>query len=92
MCMFWHNKFADVAPQINRLALVIMIAGGVGNFVAIALLRIVIQLPLALYASDFLYVALCLRIHCASGVSRGGFRCGWRHDRPNDSTFIMALE
>ncbi len=63
--MFWHNKFADVAPQINRLALVIaVIAGGVGIFVAIALLRIVIQLPLPF----MLLIFYTLLFVCASIV------------------------
>ncbi len=85
------QQVADVAPQINRLALVIMIAGGVGIFVAIALLRIVIQLPLPF----MLLIFYTLLFVCASivpveflGVA---FDAGGATTGPMTVPFIMAL-
>lgn len=85
------QQVADVAPQINRLALVGMIATGVGIFVAIALLRVVLQISLRyMFLAFYLLIFACAAVTSPSflGVA---FDAGGATTGPMTVPFIMAL-
>ena len=85
------QQVSDVAPQISRLALVSMIALGVGFFVAFALLRIVLQIPLRTV------LLVCYGVLFACAFAGGGeflgiaFDAGGATTGPMTVPFIMSL-
>lgn len=85
------QQVAAVAPQISRSALVGMIAAGVGLFVAIALLRVVLQISLRLLLLGF-YLLIFACAALASPAFLGvAFDSGGATTGPMTVPFIMAL-
>lgn len=85
------HQVVDVAPAINRLALVLMIAAGVGLFVAIALLRIVFQIPLRLMLMGFYGLLFLLAAFAPAEFTGIAFDAGGATTGPMTVPFIMAL-
>lgn len=85
------QQVSAVDPGISRLALVGMIAAGVGLFVALALGRIIFQVPLRLMLLTF-YVAVfgCAAFTDAAFVGVA-FDAGGATTGPMTVPFIMAL-
>lgn len=84
-------QVTGVAPVIAPMALVCIIAAGVGFFVAVAMGRIIFQLPLKLllflcYAAVFLCAAFTPDLFLGIGFDAGGATTG-----PMTVPFIMAL-
>ena len=84
-------QVTGVAPVIAPMALVCIIAAGVGFFVAVAMGRIIFQLPLKLllflcYALVFLCAFLVPDLFLGIGFDAGGATTG-----PMTVPFIMAL-
>ena len=84
-------QVTGVAPVIAPMALVCIIAAGVGFFVAVAMGRIIFQLPLKLllflcYASVFLCASFVPDLFLGIGFDAGGATTG-----PMTVPFIMAL-
>ena len=84
-------QVTGVAPVIAPMALVCIIAAGVGFFVAVAMARIIFQLPLKLLL--FLcYGAVFLCAYFTPGLFLGiGFDAGGATTGPMTVPFIMAL-
>lgn len=85
------SQVTGVAPVIAPTALVGIIAAGVGFFVAVAMARIIFQLPLKLllllcYAAVFLSAAFVPDLFLGIGFDAGGATTG-----PMTVPFIMAL-
>ena len=84
-------QVTGVAPVIAPMALVCIIAAGVGFFVAVAMGRIIFQLPLKLllflcYAAVFLCASFTPDLFLGIGFDAGGATTG-----PMTVPFIMAL-
>lgn len=84
-------QVTGVAPVIDPMALVCIIAAGVGFFVAVAMGRIIFQLPLktllfVCYGAVFLCALLASDLFLGIGFDAGGATTG-----PMTVPFIMAL-
>lgn len=85
------QQVTAAAPHIDRLALVGMIAAGVGLFVALALLRIVLQIPLRwLFLAFYILIFACAAITSPAFVGIA-FDAGGATTGPMTVPFIMAL-
>lgn len=85
------QQVSSVAPQISRILLVGMIAAGVGLFVSIALLRVVLQIPLRFMLLAFYAILFAFAIFTTPEFLGIAFDAGGATTGPMTVPFIMAL-
>lgn len=85
------EQVRNVDPQISAFTLVLMIAAGVGLFVAIALSRIVFQLSLRIMLAAFYLLVLICAIFTPSSFLGIAFDAGGATTGPMTVPFILAL-
>lgn len=85
------SQIKDVSPQLNKWALVMMIAMGIGLFVVVGLLRTVFSWPLK-YVLIVSYTAVfVLAYFCQETFQGVAFDAGGATTGPMTVPFIMAL-
>lgn len=84
-------QVAGVAPDIQSVMLVSMIAVGVGFFVAVAMGRIILQVPLRLLLLVFYLLVFICAVATEPAFVGIGFDAGGATTGPMTVPFIMAL-
>ncbi|MDL2306731.1 DUF1538 domain-containing protein [Desulfovibrio sp. OttesenSCG-928-C06] len=85
------NQVSNVAGSINKTALLLMIAGGVGIFLVIAMCRVIFQLSLRLLLTFFYAVVFAICYFVDPGFVGVAFDSGGATTGPVTVPFIMAL-
>lgn len=85
------QQVRSVDPGISSVSLVLMIAAGVGLFVAVALARVVFQLSLRLLLCLFYLLVLACAFFAPSSFTGIAFDAGGATTGPMTVPFILAL-
>ncbi len=85
------NQIKGISPGVNKWGLILMIAAGVGLFVSLGILRIVLSIPLNILLLVSYVIVFVLAYFCPVDFQGVAFDSGGATTGPMTVPFIMAL-